>query len=287
MPEGSRSSSDSLKGIKSHELEALVKELQWMKGFYIGKLYETGEDEFRIRLTRSGESADLRIVLTKAINRTRYVEEQKTASGFAMALRNVLENAKIMSIEQLNNDRIVAMGLEKGGASYIMIIEMFGKGNLVITDSSMSILLAYKIHKFADRNIAKGELYVPPKPGVAKQKEMEAAQPAKSIEEMLDSTYHEEKMSKESEQDVEHRKKEEEIVKSIEKQERIIDEAEKEVEQARLAGEYLMNNMVLVNSMIEHARKNKHITQEEMTRIFPSVKVKRIDLKDKTITIIA
>ena len=40
---------------------------------------------------------------------------------------------------------------------------MFGRGNLIITDEKMEILLALQTHEFSDRTVRKGEVYKPPR----------------------------------------------------------------------------------------------------------------------------
>jgi predicted ribosome quality control (RQC) complex YloA/Tae2 family protein len=192
---------------------------------------------------------------------------------------------------------------------------MFGKGNLVIVDDSMKILLAYKHHKFADRSIGSGMNYVPPKKTTMREikvtapvtwvyrdsnhkvvdysfgempekyKDLEKQQFA-SLSEALDRIYYEEETSmRQKAAGSEASKKEIEIRHSIEKQEKIIKEAITASEESRKTGEIIFSNMSELNKAIEAAKLNKRITAEELASRFPRLKIKRIDLKKKTFTI--
>jgi predicted ribosome quality control (RQC) complex YloA/Tae2 family protein len=304
-----------MRSILSQELTQLVKELQWMKGFHIAKFYESKADVFRLRLTKKGESADLRIILCKTVNKTVYIDETGPATGFAASFRNVLDNAAILGISQLNHDRIIEIDVAKGGTAFKIILEMFGKGNLLVTDSTDKIVIVYKRHKFADRDVIPGAIYTPPKNenmtehilleampviyrnengmivdysiGKTPQKyEGLAKEKSGSLEELLDRVYYEDEKVESTPEDLERKKREQEITHSIEKQEKMINGAEKDIEANRLAGQAIFSNMTVINKMIEEARQKKHITVEELAAIFPSLKIKNIDLKDKTITIV-
>jgi len=87
------------------------------------------------------------------------------ATGFATAFRKRTTGFVITEISQLNRDRIIRIAAEKGDSSINIIFELFGKGNMVVTDGSMKILLAYRRQEFRDRTVASGREYVPPKSG--------------------------------------------------------------------------------------------------------------------------
>lgn len=145
------------------ELIRLVEELNALEGFYIDQFYETEKNKFRLKLSKKGEKANLQSILPYSLNLTNTVEIKEDASDFSIAVRKRISGFKITRIEQYNNDRIILIRLEKADAQQNLIFEMFGKGNLIITDSNMKILVAYKVHVFKDRAVKPGSLYVQPK----------------------------------------------------------------------------------------------------------------------------
>ncbi|MGA2800360.1 MAG: NFACT family protein [Candidatus Micrarchaeaceae archaeon] len=145
------------------ELVRLVEELGSLEGYYIDQFYELGKGKFRIKLSRKGEKLNLRCMLPETINRTEYIELSEEATNFSMGIRKRISGLAIASIAQLNNDRIIMIKAGTGEKEANMIFEMFGRGNLVLADSSMKIQLAYQIHNFKDRAVRPNVTYQPPK----------------------------------------------------------------------------------------------------------------------------
>ncbi len=79
--------------------------------------------------------------------------------------------------------------------------------------------------------------------------------------------------------------KEAEIRASIKKQEELVVELGPRIESARAAGQAIFNNMALFNGIAEAARNDKHTSADELQRLFPQVRIKSVDLKEKTVTI--
>ncbi|MGI0100578.1 MAG: NFACT family protein [Candidatus Micrarchaeaceae archaeon] len=145
------------------ELMALVRELRSLEGFYIDQFYELDRGRFRMRLSGKGTKANVSCTLPYSLCRTDTVEIREEATNFSIAVRKRIKGARIKAISQLNCDRIISIGLSKGDLSAYMILEMFGRGNLVITDTDMKIQLAYVVHDFKDRSVRPGSQYMPPK----------------------------------------------------------------------------------------------------------------------------
>jgi predicted ribosome quality control (RQC) complex YloA/Tae2 family protein len=145
------------------ELVVLTKELKGLEGFYIDKFYELDKNKFRLRLSQKGEKINLQFALPYSINRTNFVEIKEDASNFSLATRKRIAGARIKQVVQLNNDRILMIKLDSKNEEISIILEMFGKGNMIITDPNMKILLAYLVHDFKDRSIRPGADYKTPK----------------------------------------------------------------------------------------------------------------------------
>lgn len=145
------------------ELIRLTKELKTIEGFYIDQFYEIERNRFRFKLSRKGEKGNLQCILPYTLNRTEVIELKEEATNFSLAVRKRISGARIKGIEQFNKDRIIIIKLERGGEESNIIMEMFGRGNMIFTESDMKIQLAYIIHDFKDRVIRPGQVYKPPK----------------------------------------------------------------------------------------------------------------------------
>lgn len=76
-------------------------------------------------------------------------------TDFAHAMRKHLKGRKIISIEQHKFDRIIVVGI----GERILAAEMFHKGNVILCDGSMKILVAMRPKHWKDRSIVTGERY--------------------------------------------------------------------------------------------------------------------------------
>ena len=146
------------------ELAAIARELEFLKGFYIEKFYEFPGPQFRLKLNKSGEGQhNLVIAPAKFLGIASMLTQQDQPTNFSQAVRKRISNSRITGISLLNDDRVLCISMEKGDQVQSLIIEMFGKGNVIIADSEMKITLAYSRHEFSDRKIFPGETYITPK----------------------------------------------------------------------------------------------------------------------------
>ncbi len=151
-----------MREISTLELSVLSRELASLNGYHIDKFYELGNGSFRFRLSRQGTQLNLQCLLGRTVGATRYVEAAEQPTPFALAVRKRISGAVIGSVEQYNDDRLLLIRLEKADASMNIVLEMFGKGNMVIAEQDMRIMLAYRVHDFKDRSVRPGATYVPP-----------------------------------------------------------------------------------------------------------------------------
>ncbi len=149
--------------ISTIEVSVLSKELdEGYRGFHIEKFYSLGDGRFRMRVRGGGKDTSLIIDLCHAVCPARYIEGADQPDAFAMAVRKRISGFAINGVRQLGSDRILVFELRKGDASANLILEMFGKGNLMITDGAMRITLAHVQRDFRDRSIRVGRVYAPP-----------------------------------------------------------------------------------------------------------------------------
>lgn len=61
-------------------------------------------------------------------------------------MRKHLRNKRLESLTQLGMDRIVDMQFGSGEAAYHVILELYDRGNIVLTDCNMVILNVLRPH---------------------------------------------------------------------------------------------------------------------------------------------
>ncbi len=151
--------------LSSFELLYLVQELQEFVRGKIDKIYQPNPKELviSVHLPNKGKRW-LRIVKGAFL----LVTQEKGAmpekpTGFCVYLRKRLENSRITSITQLGFERIVEIALETRQAPpLVLIIELFGKGNVILCTADRTILQPMEIQKMKERAIqAKGIYQVP------------------------------------------------------------------------------------------------------------------------------
>lgn len=143
--------------LTSLEIGLLVREFKRLEGSRIRKFYDLGNGAFKIALYKSPDTRLVYVKLMKAINITEFSEAAGEATQFAMAMRKRIENSVVDSIQQMNNDRIIRFVLDKG--RQFLVLEMYGKGNLILTGPEGTIEVSYKRLMQKSREIKKGARY--------------------------------------------------------------------------------------------------------------------------------
>ncbi len=152
------------KGISSLELTALVNELQFLAKGKISQIYHQDEQVI-LQLHAIGQGKQLlKIIPGKYLSLTHEKESAVRPSGFCMQLRKYLGNAFIKSISQKDAERIVVFEFEKK-EKFFLIIELFSKGNVVLTDKDYNIISVFVWQKWKDRTVKPKEIYKFPEPG--------------------------------------------------------------------------------------------------------------------------
>lgn len=67
-------------------------------------------------------------------------------SGFTMKMRKHLKNKRLEKFVQLELDRIVDLQFGMGEAAYHVIVELYDRGNIILTDHEMTILNILRPH---------------------------------------------------------------------------------------------------------------------------------------------
>jgi predicted ribosome quality control (RQC) complex YloA/Tae2 family protein len=149
--------------LTSLELHYLVNELQFLIGSRVDNIYAPEKEELILQLYLSNKGKQLlKIISGKLIYIASEKQPSKEPSGFCMFLRKHLDNARLRSIKQLASERIVEFIFEKQEKKKL-IIEFFGKGNIILCNKDNIILSALIYHKWKDREIKPKLKYSYPK----------------------------------------------------------------------------------------------------------------------------
>ena len=145
--------------MSSVDIRYVVRELQWLVGSRVDKVYHD-KDEIRIKLRTKEGRADLILQAGKRFHFTSYVKEApKQPSSFTMLLRKHLSGGFIDAIEQHGFDRIVKVRI----GDYTLIGELFRRGNIILVDFENKIVAALRYEEYKDRRIMpKADYRYPP-----------------------------------------------------------------------------------------------------------------------------
>ena len=77
-------------------------------------------------------------------------------SQFAMKLRKHLRNLRLENIHQLGNlDRVVDLRFGSGENAHHLIVELYGLGNIILTNDKYVILALLRVHQYTTPNVTK------------------------------------------------------------------------------------------------------------------------------------
>lgn len=151
--------------LSSLDVRALALELRALEDAFVDKVYQTGPSAFILKLRKRGEGAT-HLVIEAGAYAARVDDAPPTPespSALAMALRKNLGGARIRRVDQHEFDRVLRFQLERAGETMELVVELFGKGNLILAGPDRTIILALRSETFAHRTIKRGEpLVFPP-----------------------------------------------------------------------------------------------------------------------------
>lgn len=150
--------------ITALELEFLIKEFQELVDGKIDKIYHVVPKEIVLQLHIPNIGKKLLRITPNFI----YLASQKAdvpekPSNFCVYLRKHLGNARIKKISQKDFERIAEVIFETKERKYIMIVELFDKGNIVLCDENYIILRPLENQVWKDRRIMPKEKYLGPR----------------------------------------------------------------------------------------------------------------------------
>jgi len=132
--------------LASFDICMVVSELQELLGSYIDKTYQLTRDELLIKVNnRKIKQKEVIFVRNGELICTtqKKFETPLKPTTFAMTLRKYILNGRITAITQHEFDRIINLKISKKEGEYILIIEFFSDGNIILKNHLHVLLLSH------------------------------------------------------------------------------------------------------------------------------------------------
>ncbi|XP_067895012.1 ribosome quality control complex subunit NEMF-like isoform X2 [Heterodontus francisci] len=144
------------------DIQAIVSELQSLLGMRVNNVYDVDNKTYLIRLQKPESKAVLLVESGIRIHTTEFEwPKNMMPSGFAMKCRKHLKSRRLVYIKQLGVDRIVDFQFGSDQAAYHLIVELYDRGNIILTDYEYTILnlLRFRTDEVEDVKFAVRERY--------------------------------------------------------------------------------------------------------------------------------
>ncbi|XP_054651949.1 ribosome quality control complex subunit NEMF-like [Dunckerocampus dactyliophorus] len=131
-------------------------------GMRVNNVYDIDNKTYLIRLQKPDSKAVLLLESGIRIHSTDFEwPKNMMPSGFAMKCRKHLKTRRLTQVKQLGIDRIVDIQFGSDEAAYHLIVELYDRGNIVLTDYEYTILnlLRFRTAEAEDVKIAVRERY--------------------------------------------------------------------------------------------------------------------------------
>ncbi|XP_036341726.1 LOW QUALITY PROTEIN: nuclear export mediator factor NEMF homolog [Rhagoletis pomonella] len=131
----------------TYDIVCGVSELQRLVGHRVNQIYDIDNKTYLIRF-QGGEAKTVLLIESGIRFHTTVFEWPKNMapSGFSMKLRKHLKNKRLEKLQQLGMDRIIDLQFGTGEAAYHVIVELYDRGNIILTDHELTILYILRPH---------------------------------------------------------------------------------------------------------------------------------------------
>lgn len=150
------------KDFTSFDLHAVVQELQSkLADSRINNIYQLDPKTLLLKLHKPNQPP-LQLILEagRRLHLTAYsLEKPPTPPAFCMTLRKYLSGAFLTDLTQYENERITTLQVKTKEGNLQLILELFGEGNLILTNPKNEILQALHFKRMRDRNILRNQPY--------------------------------------------------------------------------------------------------------------------------------
>jgi len=155
------------KEFTSFDITAAIQELKaTIADSRVNNIYQLNEKTLIFKLHKI-DLPPIRLVTEagRRIHLTVYAQENPNVPpAFCMALRKYLRGAWVSGIEQYEFERIVTLSFKTKEGLLKLVVELFGEGNIILTNEKNMILQALFFKRMRDRNILRNEILAFPPP---------------------------------------------------------------------------------------------------------------------------
>ncbi len=151
--------------LASMEVGVVVNELEGLVGAKIDKIYQLKDKDVVLQLHKPNVGKlKVRITPPRAVFLTeQQLEYPEKPMNLCLQLRKHLEGGKVLSVDQLESERIIVFKIGSASRSFHFFIELFSKGNLILSDENLVIVAVAERQIWSDRRILPGIEYRPPR----------------------------------------------------------------------------------------------------------------------------
>jgi predicted ribosome quality control (RQC) complex YloA/Tae2 family protein len=151
-----------LSGIELHYLVNKISS-NISSGYYVSNISSITKNSILLKLHHPVESDIMLMISTKGIWFTNQKYRQVEEGQFANVLSREIERAKINSVSQPGSERIFFIHfVNRDDKERKLIVEIFGKGNIILCDESMRILWILLPVEVRHRTLKIGSEYILP-----------------------------------------------------------------------------------------------------------------------------
>ena len=151
--------------ISASALAGIISRILELKPKYLKKFRKTKKDFYLIQMSSESNGINLLVNPSKGmLLLTNLVPELVKSKGFVLNVKRLIEDFRVISIEQPDLERIIIINLERGYTKRKLIIELFGGGNIILTDEKSRIIAIEHSLEVKDRVLKPGFQYTPPPP---------------------------------------------------------------------------------------------------------------------------
>jgi predicted ribosome quality control (RQC) complex YloA/Tae2 family protein len=155
------------KEFSSFDIAAAIKEIgPQIANTRVNNIYQFGEKTIVFKFHKT-DAAPIRLVIEagRRLHSTAYAEESPAEPPpFCMTLRKLVRDSWLRNIEQYEFERIVIITFETKTGLLKLIVELFGEGNIIVTNEQNIIIHALEYKKMRDRDILRNLALVYPPP---------------------------------------------------------------------------------------------------------------------------
>ncbi|WFN35938.1 NFACT family protein [Methanomicrobium antiquum] len=152
------------KGMSGIDFYAMLSELKSCLPLWIGKVYQYNINTFGFKF--NGDDRQKYSFIAECGRRAHMTgalpQAPKNPSGYSMFLRKYISGGRILDIRQFGIQRIIDFTIGKTEKKYHLIFEFFDDGNVILCDENYEIINPLKNHRFKDRDVLPGVMYVFP-----------------------------------------------------------------------------------------------------------------------------